>query len=135
MVTRFLVDTNVWIHYLKGVNTIVESRLRSTPAEQITVCSVIWAELLHGAEKYALRDARVAKVVKTLAPYHSFEFGNSTAPHYADIRHRLELAGGLVGPHDIMIASIAREHGLTVVSSDAGFRQIPGLLVEDWTVS
>lgn len=66
---RFLLDTNVWIHYLKNVSSPVSSRLQKTPASEVAVCSVVWAELLHGARKYERRDDRVARVERTLAPY------------------------------------------------------------------
>jgi len=52
---RYLLDTNTWIHYLKRPGSLVERRLRQTPSEDVAVCSVVWAELLHGAQKYEKR--------------------------------------------------------------------------------
>ncbi len=53
---------NTWIHYLKRVGSPVEARLRQTPAAEVAVCSVVWAELLHGAQKYEKREERVARI-------------------------------------------------------------------------
>ena len=42
---RYLLDTNTWIHYLKRAGSLVEARLRRTPANHVAVCSIVWAEL------------------------------------------------------------------------------------------
>ena len=44
----YLLDTNAWIHYLKHANSPVQARLRKTPVQDVAVCSIVWAELLHG---------------------------------------------------------------------------------------
>ena len=41
--------------------------------------------------------------------------------------------GNPIGPNDLMIASIARSRGLTVVTHNTGeFSRVPGLTLEDW---
>ena len=132
---RFLLDTNVWIHYLKNVSSPVASRLRKTPASEVAVCSVVWAELLHGARKYERRDDRVARVERTLAPYQSLPFDDAAARRYAVIRDDLESRGEVIGSNDLLIASIALNHGLVLVTNDAAFGRITGLQIEDWTVA
>jgi|ERR1035437_6200887 tRNA(fMet)-specific endonuclease VapC len=131
---RYLADTNVWIHFLKQRNSAVEARLRSTSARDIAVCSIIWAELLHGARKYGNTDNRISLVEQTLSPYVSLPFDDLAARHYAEIRDQLETAGTMIGANDLFIASIARAHGLTVATGNLrDFQRIPGLSVEDWT--
>lgn len=44
---RFLLDTNIWIFYLKNPASPVGDRMRNTPASEIVACAVVWAELLH----------------------------------------------------------------------------------------
>jgi predicted nucleic acid-binding protein len=59
---RYLLDTNIWIIYLKAVETAVRARLEQTSPADIATCSVVWAELLHGARKYddpAQRERRI----------------------------------------------------------------------------
>jgi tRNA(fMet)-specific endonuclease VapC len=132
---RYLLDTNVWIFYLKHSSSPVEARLKSTPAHEIAVCSVVWAELLHGARKYEKREERVARVERTLSPFHSLPFDDAAARHYAEIRHDLETHGEVIGPNDLLIAAIARTHGLTLVSNNREFDRVDGLTIEDWTVA
>ena len=39
----------------------------------------------------------------------------------------------LIGPNDLMIASIARAHGLTMVTHNTNeFSRVPGLKLDDW---
>jgi tRNA(fMet)-specific endonuclease VapC len=130
---RYLLDTNIWIYYLKRAGSPVELRLRRTPAADIATCSIVWAELLHGARKYENRDERVARIERTLAPYRSVPFDDATARSYAEIRNALELRGEIIGPYDLLIAAIARTHQLTLVTNNAEFRRIDGLAVEDWS--
>ena len=82
---RYLLDTNTWIHYLKRVGSPVEARLRQTPAAEVAVCSVVWAELLHGAQKYEKREERVARIECTLAPFRGQGLAAGRSPHR--IRH------------------------------------------------
>ncbi len=131
---RYLLDTNIWILYLKNRNTLIESRLKTVPAREITSCSVVLAELLHGARKYGNGARREALVRKTLEPYISLPFCDIAARHYAEIRDHLESSGTIIGSHDLLIASIARAHALTVATGNsAEFSRVPGLNVEDWT--
>jgi tRNA(fMet)-specific endonuclease VapC len=131
---RYLLDTNIWIFYLKNVNSTIEARLKVTPVSKIAVCSIVWAELLHGARKYEKRVDRVARVERTLAPFPSLPFDDSAARHYAEIRDDLETRGQMIGPNDLLIAAIARSNGLIVVSNNLEFSRVTDLQVEDWTV-
>lgn len=130
---RYLVDTNTWIQYLKRAGSPVETHLRQTPASEVAVCSIVWAELPHGARKYDKRDDRVERIKRTLGPFASLPFDNAAAPQYAAIRDSLERRGEIIGPNDLFIAAIARTHGLIVVCNNREFARVDGLNVEDWT--
>lgn len=132
---RYLVDTNVWIHYLKNASSPVASRLQKTPASEVAVCSIVWAELLHGARKYERRDDRAARVERTLSPYRSLAFDDAAARKYAVVRDDLESRGEVIGANDLLIASIALSHGLILVTNDADFGRVTGLPIEDWTAA
>jgi tRNA(fMet)-specific endonuclease VapC len=131
---RFLVDTNVWIVYLKNPDTTVRDRLQSTDPSEVAVCSIVRAELLHGACKYGDPDARREKIERTIGIYRSFPFDDAASAAYANIRHHLELRGELIGGNDLMIASIAIANELAVVTNNTGeFSRVPRLRVEDWS--
>jgi tRNA(fMet)-specific endonuclease VapC len=49
------------------------------------------------------------------------------------IRRELERVGILIGPHDLQIAAIAQQHGLTLVTHNTKeFGRVAGLKLEDW---
>jgi predicted nucleic acid-binding protein len=47
----FLPDTNVWISLLKKPGGQIEAKFRSVATTEIFLCSVVKAELWHGAEQ------------------------------------------------------------------------------------
>lgn len=129
----YLLDTNAWIQLLKHRTGKVATRLTSVPADEILTCSVVKAELWHGARKYSNMERRLADVERLLSHYTSLPFDDAAAHHYADIRHQLETQGSVIGPNDLKIAAIARLHNLTLVSSGEEFSRVVGLRVENWT--
>lgn len=131
---RYLLDTNAWIVYLKGRQTNIRSRLEGTPRNQIITCSVVWAELLHGARKYENPAERLERVERVLDPLENFDFDRAAARHYAVVRDTLEKSGLSIGLNDLLIASIALANDLAVVTANTDeFHRVPGLRVEDWS--
>ena len=131
----FLLDTNVWIAYLKDPNSPIRTKLQSQAAADIATCSIVRAELMHGAQKYGNTQRRVQLVETTLAPFVSYEFEDADADVYATIRDQLERAGQIIGPYDLQIAAVALRRQLTVVTSNTGeFSRVSGLVIEDWSI-
>jgi tRNA(fMet)-specific endonuclease VapC len=133
LVTVFLLDTNSWIVYLKSAESKVRQKLARLTPSDIAVCSVVKAELWHGAQKYGNPERRMAIVNQLLAPYQSYFFDDVSARAYARIRHELEVKGEVIGPNDLMIAAISEAHGLILVTTDTNeFSRVPNLRVENW---
>jgi tRNA(fMet)-specific endonuclease VapC len=130
----WLLDTNAWIQILKRPGGSLEQVVISHSPDDILLCSVVKAELWHGALKYERRDRRLAVLAKLFAAFLSFPFDDDAAWHYAEIRHQLEAAGRVIGPNDLKIAAICRANGLTLVTSNTTeFSRVPDLQIEDWT--
>lgn len=72
---------------------------------------------------------------KLLAALTILPFDSTAAREYADLRAYLERTGNLIGPNELMTASIALANGLAVVTHNlAEFSRVPNLTVEDWEV-
>lgn len=129
----WLLDTNARIDYLKNPASAVRARLMEQKPEEIATCSIVRAELLHGARKYGVPERRLAIVRETPAPYRSLPFDDAAADHYAALRYELERRGEGIGPQDLLIAAICVTHNVTLVTANTGeFRRIAGLNVANW---
>ena len=129
----WLLDTNAWIVYLKSSQSPVRSRLQSVNPSEIFLCSIVKAELFHGAEKYGNRERRLTILNELFMPYVSLGFDDTAAEIYGGLRHRLEVAGNVIGPHDLMIASIAVASNLVLVTNNTSeFSRVGGLQIENW---
>jgi tRNA(fMet)-specific endonuclease VapC len=113
----------------------VLAQLKLYPDDEVLLCSVVLAELWYGAERSDpnRRANNYALVNQLEARYQSLPFDNAAARDYAAIRAPLSHIGQPIGPNDIMIASIARSQGVTLVTHNtAEFSRVPGMLIEDW---
>ncbi len=131
---QWLLDTNAWIVLLKATSSELIQRLAQRQDGEILLCSVVKAELWHGAHKYANRDLRLKRLEELFARHHSLSFDDHAAWHYAEIRHQLETRGAVIGPNDLKIAAICRAHHIRLVTANRQeFERVPDLEVEDWT--
>ena len=130
----WLLDTNAWITHLKQPGGPVEQRLDQVQPTDILLCSVVKAELWHGAHKYARRERRLLVLATLFERFASVPFDDDAARQYGEIRHQLEIQGQVIGPNDLQIAAICRARGVTLVSANTDeFSRVAGLRVEDWT--
>ncbi len=131
----YLLDTNAWIAYLRQRNArLVQRFLQVLPAD-IALNSVALAELFYGAHHGAVnkRAANLALIGRLQQRFTSVPFDDRAAAEYGEIRAHLQARGTPIGPNDLMIASVARAHGLTLVTHNANeFNRVPGLKMEDW---
>jgi tRNA(fMet)-specific endonuclease VapC len=132
----WLLDTNAWIYHLKNPGGPIEQRLNRASPSEILLCSVVKAELWHGAQKYERQERRLAALQNLFQPLVSLPFDDTAARHYATIRHELESRGQVIGPNDLKIAAICQAHGLTLVTANTNeFGRVAGLKVEDWATA
>lgn len=130
----WLLDTNVWIMVLKDDQSRIGERLAAVDTIEICVCSVVKAELIHGAMGYGNPSRRRNVINEAVAPFVSHPFDDEAARQYGRIRHGLEKRGLVIGSNDLMIAAICLAHDCTLVTSNlAEFSRVPGLKCEDWS--
>lgn len=129
----FLLDTNVCVVLLRNSNRVVSERFVSVPLRNLSVCSVVKAELLYGAFRGDRPSESMAVTERFLQGMKSHPFDDECALTHARLRANLSRAGKPIGPHDLLIASIALAHDLTLVTHNLKeFRRVPDLKIEDW---
>jgi len=68
-----------------------------------------------------------------LEQFESLPFEDDAAEAYGRVRAYLEKRGEIIGPNDLLIASTALAHGVTLVTHNTKeFSRIPELRMEDW---
>ena len=131
----YLLDTNAWIAHLRQNNPRIAQHFLQVNAAEIALCSVVLAELFYGAyhgpaNRLATNLALISRLQQRFC---SLPFEDAAAVEYGDIRAHLDARGTPIGPNDLMIASIARSRGITLVTHNTGeFSRVPGLALEDW---
>lgn len=128
-----LLDTDVVIHFLNGTDAVVRERLLAVDPDEVKLCSVVKAELLHGARASERVDDNLSRLDELFALYDSLPFDDEAAAHYGLLRAQLRRAGTPIGGNDMLIAATALAHDAAVATRNAReYRRVPGLRVEPW---
>jgi tRNA(fMet)-specific endonuclease VapC len=111
----------------------VAGRLAAAAPGDVVLCSVVVAELLYGAQHSSQISKNLAQVRAFAGQFVSLPFDDVAAEDYGQIRAKLSSQGMLIGPNDLLIASIARANQLILVTHNtAEFARVPKLALEDW---
>ena len=128
-----LLDTNTCIMHLRSSRPAVAANLAARSAGDIVLCSVVKAELIFGALRSSKPADNLQKLSQFFSGFVTLPFDDSSARRYGEIRSALVRAGTPIGPNDLMIAAIALENGLTLVTHNVNeFRRVAGIRIEDW---
>ena len=129
----YFLDTNTCIYFLNGKYESIKKKILATPPSEIAIPSIVKAELLLGAYKSKKRKTNIEKLEHFLEPFEIMPFFDLIAYIYAEIRNETEKEGKVVGPNDLLIASIVKFHeGVLVTNNVAEFKRIKGLRIENW---
>jgi tRNA(fMet)-specific endonuclease VapC len=146
-VTRYLLDTNIASHVIKGDIPQVRQRLLQVPMHWVAVSVVTQAELLYGVAKRGHPSGLSMRVAQFLARVDVLPWTSEVAEVYGRLRASCEAAGVSLASQDMMIAAHASslqqeaeragEHSI-LVTRDRAFYRIPArekLLVTAWSES
>ena len=91
---------------------------------------IVLGELLAGFAASGWAQANRDYLAKFMAPahVHLMRPDEKTARHYADLYALLRRQGTPVPANDLWIAALARQHRLPLLTFDAHFRNVPGLV-------
>jgi len=102
------------------------------PPSGVFVTSMTMAELHFGVLKSRDPEGNQTRVSTFLGPLAVLDFDGAAARLHAEIRWALRETP--IGERDLVIASVALAHQLTLVTGNTReFARVPGLPTEDWT--
>jgi len=101
----------------------------------LAISSISLAELYAGACKKAQPARLLAHIADLLRDVTVLDFDSACAVQFGMIRGALLQQGIQVATPDLMIASVALVHNITLVTHNtADFQNIPGLRLDNWLV-
>jgi len=124
---RIMVDTNAYSGFKRGDGGIVETLAR---ADEILVPAIVLGELRAGFKGGRREGDNLRELEEFLAtPRVSVHpLGEETAIFYAEIYTTLRAEGKPIPTNDLWIAAAALETGAILISRDAHFEAVPGLV-------
>lgn len=133
MAVRYLLDTNTVSYIIKGNRPRVRERLLKVAMAEVGISVITEGELRFGLARKP--DATQLKIVveEFLLRVEVLPWDSEAAKQYANIRAALENIGEPMGNLDLMIAAQALALSTVLVTSDAVFRRVKGLKIEDWS--
>lgn len=129
---RYLLDTNILIAAIKGVESI-RRRLERTPSEDIILSPIVLGELHLGVEKSQFKEKNAAALEVVSQGFEVIPLNSETSKAYARIRGQLERNGQPIGANDLWIAAQTISVGACLVTDNvAEFGRVHGLKWENW---
>ena len=131
---RYLLDTDTCIYLLNG-SAPVRTRVSQEGIDALAIAIPTVSELYFGAYNSTRVEANVARVRLFLSPPgpQVLLLDEPAAEQFGRYKALLRREGRPIGDIDLLIAAIAKHHGLTVVTNNmAHFERLPDLALENW---
>ena len=126
-----LMDTNICVAHLNGDSRVAQPMRQH--ASEITVPSLVAAELFYGFEKSARATDNLPRLKQFLQAVRVVDFDLATAEVVGRIKNQLDRIGKRTGEMDVLIAAVAVRHdALLVTNNQRHFENVPGLKLDNW---
>lgn len=124
-----ILDTNAVSAILAGESG-VEARLRGLERHHIPLFVI--GEYFFGIMGSNKRELLQTIFLRLVKESHVLYPDIDTARHYAAIRQELKVKGTPIPENDVWIAGLARQHQLSILSKDAHFDDVEGIVRMEW---
>jgi tRNA(fMet)-specific endonuclease VapC len=129
----YLLDTSSCIHFLNSTHQRLTERVLSFGPKALVVSAISVGELSYGAAHSGRPMVNAARIQIFLAEFQVEPFTPVHAEMFGRIKANLAKRGKIITDFDMAIAATALVLGISVVSADADFKRIEGLVVENWS--
>ena len=129
--TEFLLDTNHVGAVLRQDQRVL-ARIASLQDAELCVCMPSVGELWFMVYNSARAVENASRLNTLLSQLRIVDSGMVAANEYGKVRTELKQQGRPIPQIDIQIAATARVGKFVLVTSDAHFRFVSGLAIEDW---
>ena len=126
---KYLLDTNIVIALFAGEPSV---HRRFDLAEHVFLPNFVVGELFYGACASDRKATNLLRIDSFVTDSEVLFCDARTARDYGDVRYDLRQKGRPIPENDVWIATLALQHGLILVSRDAHFDEVTGLMREAW---
>jgi tRNA(fMet)-specific endonuclease VapC len=132
---KYMLDANICIYLIKQKPQKVLRRFKARSVGDISISSVILAELRFGAEKSQQIEKDRQAFDEFTLPLEIEDFDEGAADSYGKVRASVEIEGKPIGSMDMLIGAHALGLGVALVTNNVWeFKKIRNLKVVDWSV-
>ncbi|MEX2231177.1 MAG: type II toxin-antitoxin system VapC family toxin [Cyclobacteriaceae bacterium] len=131
--TEALVDTDILSFYFKGDSKVVERFGQYLKEFDLINISIITYYEILGGLKFKRAEKQIGDFEDFITNNNIIHISEDSAKISGDIYASLRQRGITIGTSDILIAGIAMENGLTLVTNnEKHYEPIQGLAIENW---
>ena len=128
----YLLDCNHLSASLRKVSTVRERIHQERKAENRFIsCYPVLCELEVGIQQTAKPDDNHRRMTQLLRHVRLRPIDGDTARHYGAVYIELRSKGRVLSQVDMMLAAMARQHKLVVLTTDRDFEALPDWAVEN----
>jgi tRNA(fMet)-specific endonuclease VapC len=124
-----ILDTNALSAFADDVPPVVQ---QIAAAQELHIPVIVLGEYRFGIATSRRRSEYEAWLTRGRAFWNVLPVVEETATYYAVIRQQLKKGGAPLPANDVWIAALAQQHDLPVLSRDAHFDAVPGLIRLSW---
>jgi predicted nucleic acid-binding protein len=121
-----MLDTNVVIKYLAGDES---AKQLIDNASRVSVSVIVVGELHYGVQKSSRKVSNLALFSNFLSNFSIIPVDENTATIYGEIKEKLRIIGISLPENDVWIAATAISRQCKLLTFDAHFKSIDGLVV------
>jgi len=132
--TDFLLDCNHLSAAVRKVSTVRERiHKRRRAGDRFISCHPVLCELEAGIEQLAKPADTRRRLTILLRHVRLWPVDAETARRYGEVFNELRRLGRALSQVDMMIAALARQHKLTVLTTDRDFEALADVGTKNWT--
>ncbi|MBP6362555.1 MAG: type II toxin-antitoxin system VapC family toxin [Novosphingobium sp.] len=123
---RYLIDANSAVYAMDVGNDSLKARIADTTAGELAISAISYAEVAYGTNVGKPPPPEVLEAFIQAIPL--LPFDESAAREYAKLPFKRARFDRLLAAHALSIGAVV------VTNNEADFADVPGLVVENWTV-
>ncbi len=123
---KYLIDANCAVYAMDQGHELLKARISDCDAGSMAISAVSYAEVAYGTYTGKPPAPEVLEAFLEAIPLLAFD--EAAAREYAKLPFRRARFDRLLAAHALSIGAIV------VTNNEADFADVPGLLVENWTV-